>query len=222
MAESCIADGVEREAWNRRWKARTHHCADDPVGVLAEEVAALAPGRALDLGCGAGRVSAWLAERGWKVTGVDFSDVALAIAKERSPGVDWVLADVVEYEPEPGAFDLVLVLFVHLAPAERRTVLSRAAAALAPGGTIVVLGHDLTNLGTGAPGPSRPEVLYTPEGVAAELPGLAIGRAERITRRVETEDGHAEAVDTLVVATAGDRREPGELESLSRAPRSRP
>jgi len=187
---------VEREAWNRRWEERTHHCADDPVDVLAAEVAGLPPGRALDLGCGAGRAAVWLAERGWSVTGVDFSDVAISIAREHGPDVDWVLADLREYDPEPEGFDLVLVLFVHLPPGERRTLLTRAAAALTPDGTIVVLGHDLTNIGTGAPGPSAPEVLHTPDGVAAELAGLAVDRAERVTRRA----GEATAVDTLVVA----------------------
>ena len=128
----------------RSWSARigtaagrstSHHCHDDPVGILADELADLPPGRALDLGCGAGRSAVWLAERGWDVTGVDFSDVALGLARKQRPDVDWVLADLREYEPERGAFDLVLVLFVHLPPDERRALLSRAADALAPGGT---------------------------------------------------------------------------------------
>ena len=191
---------MERESWNRRWEERDHHCVDDPVDVLENELAGLAPGRALDLGCGAGRSAVWLAERGWHVTGVDFSDVALDIARERRPDVGWVLADLREYEPEAEAFDLVLVLFVHLPALERHALLARAASALAPGGTMLVLGHDVTNIGTGAHGPSNPDVLYTPQTVAAELPGLAIAKAERLARRVETEAGAAEAVDTLVVA----------------------
>jgi SAM-dependent methyltransferase len=191
---------VEREAWDRRWEERSHHCHDDPVGVLADELADFPPGRALDLGCGAGRSALWLAERGWQVTGVDFSEVALELARAQRPDLDWVLADVREYEPAPGAYDLVLVLFVHLPPEERRALLARAAGALAPGGTAVVLGHDVENLGTGAPGPSRPEVLYTPEEVTRELTDLEAVKAERVTRRAPTDDGEAEAVDTLVVA----------------------
>ncbi len=191
---------MEREDWDRRWEERSHHCHDDPVGILADELADLPPGRALDLGCGAGRSAVWLAERGWDVTGVDFSDVALGLARKQRPDVDWVLADLREYEPERGAFDLVLVLFVHLPPDERRALLSGAADALAPGGIAVVLGHDVENLGTGAPGPSRPEVLYTPEDTARELAGLEIVKAGTVTRRVATDDGEVEAVDTLVVA----------------------
>jgi SAM-dependent methyltransferase len=191
---------VEREDWDRRWGERSHHCHDDPVGILADELADLPPGRALDLGCGAGRSAIWLSDRDWQVTGVDFSDVALGLARKQRPDVDWVLADLREYEPEREAFDLVLVLFVHLPPDERRSLLARAAASLAAGGTAVVLGHDVENLGTGAPGPSRPEVLYTPERVTRELDGLETVKAERVTRRVATDDGEAEAVDTLVVA----------------------
>ena len=130
------------------------------------------------------------------MTGVDFSDVALGLARKRSPDVDWVLADLHAYEPERGAFDLVLVLFVHLPPDERRALLSRAADALAPGGTAVVLGHDVTNLGTGAPGPSHPEVLYTPEDTARELAGLEIVKAERVGD---------EAIDTAVRARKRSR-----------------
>jgi SAM-dependent methyltransferase len=191
---------MEREDWDRRWRERGFHCDDDPSSVLATELGTLAPGRALDLGCGAGRSAAWLADRGWDVTGVDFSETALGLARKAHPRVKWVLADLREYEPDAGSFDLVLVLYVHVPPAERKAMLTRAGQALAPGGTILVVGHDLANLGTGAPGPSRPDVLYTPDGIGRELDGLAVEKAERITRPVETGDGEAEAIDTLVVA----------------------
>lgn len=187
---------MQREDWDRRWEERGFHCADDPVGVIAGELEPLAPGRALDLGCGAGRTALWLADRGWRVTAVDFSEVALGLARRQDREVDWVLADLREYEPKFGAFDLVLVLYLHLRAAERRPLLARAAAALRVGGTLVVLGHDIENIGTGAPGPSDPDVLYTPETVAAELAGLEVARAERLTRPA----GEATAVDTLVVA----------------------
>ena len=187
---------MEREDWDRRWEERGFHCADDPVGVLAGELEPLPPGYALDLGCGAGRTALWLADRGWRVTAVDFSGAALSIARQQGRDVDWVLADVREYEPEPEAYDLALVLYMHLPSDERRALLARAATSLSSRGTLVVLGHDVENIGTGAPGPSNPDVLYTPESVAAELEGLAVERAERLTRPA----GDATAVDTLVVA----------------------
>jgi SAM-dependent methyltransferase len=151
-----------------------------------------------------GRNAIWLAERGWRVTGVDYSEVALAEARrraaERGVQVDWVLADVTEWTPPAEAFDLVAVLYLQLPAHERRLVLERAAASLAQGGRIVVLGHDLSNLTEGWGGPSTPEVLFTPQDVAAELAGLAVERAERVVRRVEDEDGVHEAIDALVRA----------------------
>ena len=196
---------MEREDWNRRWQERGLHFHDDPGAVLTAELVPLPPARALDLGCGGGRNAVWLAERGWQVTGVDFSDTALelarALAAERDVDVDWVEADVREYEPAEASFDLVLVLYLHLPADERRTVLGRAAVALAPGGRLLVLGHDVENLGTGAPGPTNPDVLYTAEALTEELRGLAVERAEQVTRDVETEDGLAKALDTLVVAS---------------------
>ena len=74
-----------------------------------------------------------------------------------------------------------------------------ATAALAPGGTLLVIGHDLLNLTEGVGGPRDPAVLVTPEAVAAELPGLEIEKAERVRRPVEGSD--REAVDTLVRAS---------------------
>ena len=134
------------------------------------------------------------------MTGVDFSDVALGFARKQRPDVDWVLADLREYEPERGAFDLVLVLFVHLPPDERRALLARAADALAAGGTAVV---SVTTWRTSARArPARPaRRCSTPRRTTArELAGLEIVKAGTVTRRVTTDDGAAEAVDTLVVA----------------------
>jgi len=79
-------------------------------------------------------------------------------------------------------------------------VLAGAATALVPGGTLLVVGHDLTNLTDGVGGPQSPEVLYSPEMITAGLPGLRIVRAERVRRIVERDGGQATAIDTLVRA----------------------
>ncbi|HET7380758.1 MAG TPA: hypothetical protein VFJ24_12005, partial [Gaiellales bacterium] len=100
------------------------------------------------------------------------------------------------------AFELVLLLYLHLAADKRRQLLGRAACALAPGGTLLVVGHHSANLATGAPGPRNPDLLYTPSEIAAELPGLTIERAERLVRPVASEEGPVEAIDALVRAEA--------------------
>jgi SAM-dependent methyltransferase len=196
---------MEREDWDRRYGGTELLWTAEPNRFVAAELRDLPPGRALDLGCGEGRNAVWLAERGWRVTAVDFSAVALdkgrGLAQARGVGVDWVLEDLRGYRPEPAAYDLVLVAYLHLLPAERAAVLRGAAAALARHGTLLVVGHDLANLAEGVGGPQDPAVLYTPEAIAAELTGLEVRRAERVRRPVDTEAGTSEAVDTLVLAT---------------------
>jgi len=111
------------------------------------------------------------------------------------------LEDLRGYRPEAAAYDLVVVAYVQLAPAERAGVLGGAAAALAPRGTLLVVGHDLANLAEGVGGPRDPAVPYTVEAIVAELDGLTIRRAGRVRRPVDTAAESGEAVDTLVLAT---------------------
>jgi SAM-dependent methyltransferase len=197
-------DIVEREDWNVKHGEAGPLFGVEPNRFLVAEAADLPPGRALDLACGAGRNAVWLAERGWTVTGADFSDVALAnaraLATERGVDVEWVQADLRDWEPPPREFELVAILYLQLPAEELQPVLARAADAVAPGGTLLVVGHDLQNLNGGHGGPKDPRVLLTPEDVAAELPGLEVEKAERVLRPVETEDGEAQAIDALVRA----------------------
>jgi hypothetical protein len=141
------------------------------------------------------------------VTAVDFSRVGLEKGRKLSAvrgvgdsQVDWVVADLSEYEPAREAFELVLIAYLQVTAALRGRVLAGAAAALVPGGTLLVIGHDLANLTEGVGGPQSPDVLYTPEAVTAELPGLRIVRADRVHRTVERDGGTATAIDTLVRA----------------------
>jgi SAM-dependent methyltransferase len=193
---------MKRDDWNRRYAETGLLWTATPNRFLVAEVAKLPPGRALDLACGEGRNAVWLAERGWDVVGVDFSDVALAkaeqLAAQRAVTVELVHADVLDYEPEPRAFDLVCVLYLQLPADERRRVLAHAAAAVAAGGTFLLVGHDSTNLEHGHGGPSDARLLFTPEDVAAELPGLELLKAERVLRPVD--GAPRSAIDALVRA----------------------
>ena len=200
---------MDREQWNTRYAGSGLVWTAEANRFLVAEVADLEPGRALDVACGEGRNAVWLAERGWEVTAVDFSAVGLAkaskLADERGVGAEWIEADLLEFVPRPGAFDLVAVLYLHLPAGARGVVLARAAAAVAPGGRLLVVGHDASNLTDGCGGPQDPAILFTPSDVAGELPGLRIERAERVRRPVAAADGDAHAIDALVRAT----REPG-------------
>ena len=81
-------------------------------------------------------------------------------------------------------------------------MLGRAELALAPGGTLVVVGHDRTNVTDGVGGPSDPDLLYTPDEIASELRGLEIEKAERVLRDVA--DADRPAIDALVRARRRD------------------
>ncbi|MDT3443370.1 class I SAM-dependent methyltransferase [Pseudofrankia sp. BMG5.37] len=105
--------------------------------------------------------------------------------------------------PPTAAFDAVVVAYLQLPADARRAALRAAAGRLAPGGTLLVVAHDATNLTDGVGGPRDASVLYTPDGTAADLadiPGLVIEKAARVPRPVETPDGEATAIDTLVRA----------------------
>lgn len=193
---------MQREDWDRRYADVENLWATKPNRFLVAEVRGLPAGRALDLACGEGQNAIWLASLGWEVTGVDFSEVAIRKAATRAErdGVDvrFVCADLVEYEPAPASSDLVLVMYLHIPATRRRAVHEKAVAAVAPGGTFLLLGHDLTNLTDGVGGPRDPDLLYTAQDIASELPGVEVEKATTVLRDVAGEE--RDAIDTLVRA----------------------
>jgi SAM-dependent methyltransferase len=194
---------MDRDEWDARYAAQTTVWGAEPNRFVAQECAELAPGRALDLACGEGRNAVWLARRGWQVTAVDFSRVAvdkaraLAAAHGVEDAVTLVVGDVVEWVPPARAFDLVVVAYLQVPGDDRRVVWPRAAEAVAPGGTLLVVGHDSRNLRDGVGGPKDPAVLYTADDVVAHLGDLAVLRAGEVARPVE---GDGVAIDCLVRA----------------------
>lgn len=192
--------------WNARYATADYIWKADPNRFLPEQTVHLPVGRALDLACGEGRNAVWLAEQGWTVTGVDFSDVALdkarRMATERQVDVDWICADATTWEPPADGFDLVVVFYLQLPADERRHAMGVAARALAPGGTLLVVAHDTTNLANGTGGPPDPAVLYRPHDVIADLRAtgidLRVERAETVERPVSGAD--RPALDCLVRA----------------------
>jgi SAM-dependent methyltransferase len=200
-----MTSDAKREHWNRRYAATDRiHSTAVPNRFLVAEVADLAPGRALDLACGAGRNAVWLAQRGWRVTAVDFSDVGLTTARELAAkcqvSVEWIEADVVTWTPAALAYDLVCVMYLQLPAVDRRKALQHAVDAVRPGGTLLVVGHDLLNLTEGWAGPSQSEVLFTPDDIVGEVNGLLVEKSERVRRPVEEDGVIHEAIDALVRA----------------------
>ena len=197
---------MDREHWDERYSGDELVWTSTPNEFLVSEVADLPPGRAVDLACGEGRNAVWLAERGWSVTGVDFSPVGLAkaqrMAESRQVDVRWVELAVEDWTAPPNGFDLVAVFYLQLPQPQRSVALTAALASVAPGGTLLVVAHDHDNLTRGFGGPQDAAVLYSVGDVTdvAEANGLIIERAEQVIRLVATESGNRKAIDTLVRA----------------------
>lgn len=172
---------------------------------VEREIADLQPGAALDLACGEGRNSIWLAARGWRVTGVDFSAGAIRKAQMLSEGrlgegeqVTWLAADATALDL-PVAFDLALLVYLQLPQPARGQALRRAWHSLAPGGTLLVVAHDSRNLAEGVGGPQDPTVLYTAQDVLNDIvavdPEAVIEKCEEVMRAVPEHD--RPAIDAL-------------------------
>jgi SAM-dependent methyltransferase len=191
--------------WDERYRAMPSVWGAGPNRWVEQELGERPPGTAVDLACGEGRNAIWLAGRGWRVTGVEFSRVALekAAAAERHATVDghidWVEADATTYvAPEP--VDLVVICYLQLPAELRRSAVRCAAESLAPGGTLLVVGHDSRNLTDGTGGPQDASVLFTAADVAGDLDGtdLRVEKAEEVLRPVASAE--RPAIDALLRA----------------------
>lgn len=201
--------------WDEFYRERTQIWSGKPNALLVREVEGLKPGTALELGCGEGADAVWLARRGWQVTGLDISAVALerAAAHAREAGVELTLveADLAVWSgtdtgTDPG-YDLVCAQYLH-SPTElpRNQILLRAAAAVAPRGHLLVVGHQgFPPWGRHrAPDPALP----TAQELAGELGlverGWIIETAEAIPRTVQGPEGQEAVVhDNVLLARRG-------------------
>jgi SAM-dependent methyltransferase len=194
--------------WEERYRSTTAVWSGNPNPQLVTEASSLKAGAALDVGCGEGADTLWLASRGWQVTAVDFSTVALrrGAAKAEQLGigdrVDWVHTDVVDWTPATGSFDLVSAQFMHL-PLEPRTALfEHLAAAVAPGGTLLIVGHHPSDLHTTMGRPAMHDMFFTGEELAAALNPAqwdAVGDA-RSRQAIDPEGREITISDAVLVA----------------------
>jgi SAM-dependent methyltransferase len=184
-----VAGVDERAVWSaEQWDDAYDEVPLDldltPDPVLERVLGGRPAGRGLELGCGEGRPSVWLATRGWAMTAVDFSRVALErarlLARAQEVVVDWRRVDVDARIQLDGPLDLVLVHYLHLPPAQLHPALARAAAALAPGGMLVVRGWDRANVERGTGGPRPAELLLDAAELAAVVPDLEVRAAEHV------------------------------------------
>lgn len=194
----------EADAWEERYRSKDAIWSGRPNVQLVAEAGGLPAGRALDVGCGEGADAVWLAERGWQVTGVDISSVALqraaghAAAAGLAERTTFTHADLREQAPEERAYDLVSAHYMHLPSEARRDLYARLASAVAPGGTLLLVGHHPDDLATAQRPMHFPDMMFTAEELAAEL-----DPAEWDVRTVEKRprEGHDGVIhDTVLVA----------------------
>lgn len=190
-----------QHVWDKRYSAPERVWSSGPNEHVAQIVAHFGAGTAVDLGAGEGRHAIWLAESGWQVTAVDFSNVGLDRGRREAAErgipdrITWVPADVTTWTPPGGyLFDLVLIAYLHLP----EDVFGAAASWVAPGGHLVVVGHALRNLTDGVGGPQDPALLNTPDQLREKAAGLEILRCEEVER---TTDNGGIAIDVVLVAT---------------------
>ena len=173
----------------RYWEEHWQSLGADAIGEAANpyvvaETSGLGRGTALDAGCGAGAEAVWLAEQGWDVTGADISPTALAKARRRAEAaglgsaVRWVEADLMAWEPGE-RWDLVMTSYAH-PPSSQVEFYRRISRWVAPGGTLLVVGH-LHGSGVMS-GDEAPRGRPSPWSTSPGFSTAAIGRSRRRAR----------------------------------------
>ena len=187
--------------WDARYEAKGALWGAEPNQFLAEIADVMEPGTALDLGCGQGRNSFWLASRGFTVTGLDLSPVAIeqarAVSVEFDVDVSFESVDLTTWDPAGRVWDLVVLTYLHLSEKRRPVVHDAAKRAVAPGGRVVVIAHHLDNFENGVGGPPVPELLFTEQQLAGDFAELEILRNEKVIRTTEL----GEAIDLVFTAS---------------------
>lgn len=199
------------EAWEARYREAPQRWSGRANATLVEALEALAPGRALELGCGEGADAVWLAGRGWRVDAVDISPTAVERARAAAEAagvadrVTFTAADLEQLEPEPG-YDLVYAAFLHSRePLSRTAILRRASAAVAPGGHLVLLSHAAPPPWSGLAGHDHAML-----DAAGELAALDLGagwtpvQVENRDRAVTAPDGTPATLEDALVVVRRD------------------
>ncbi len=191
--------------WNDRYAADTLAYGDAPNDFLAAMADRLPRrGQALDIGAGEGRNALFLASRGLDVLAVDQSDVGMQkaqrLARERGLTLRTQAIDLKDFNPEPGSFDVVTSIFVHLPATLRAAVHGRIPAWLKPGGAFLLEAYAPDQLERTTGGPKDPTMLASLDAILAELPGLTIEHRAALVRTVsegQFHTGEASVVQVL-------------------------
>lgn len=196
----------ERPSWEERYGSDARVWSGNPNPQLVAEASGLTPGTALDIGCGEGADALWLAERGWQVTGLDFSQTGLdhaAAVAARAGLTDrtrWQQGDIRIWEA-PESYDLISSQFMHLLDGAMVPLVARLAEALKPGGTLLVVGHHPDDVHTGLRHAPVPGVMFTPDDLVGALDTERFDVTAEVRARTQHKDGRDVAVqDSVLIA----------------------
>ncbi len=198
-----VGDPAARAHWDTVYADRNRLWSGNPNGALLVEVEGLAPGRVLDVGCGEGADAVWLARRGWDVTALEVSGVALDRARGHAAeaGVDitWVHAGLAEATLPTGSFDLVSAQYPALPRTPDGSAETALLAAVAPGGLLLLVHH--AGMETQEPREDLDPADYVwPSMIAARLDSDWAVEVDEVRPRVIPEGGAgAHHVDDIVL-----------------------
>ena len=202
-----------QEFWDDRYRSAGQLWSGQPNPVFAAQAADLPPGAALEAGCGEGADAIWLARRGWTVTAVDVSAVALergANAAAEAGGdiagrITWRREDLRAWGPAADTYDLVSAQFMHFPKADLEVMHRRLAAAVRPGGTLLMVAHHPDDIHAARNG--HPDLFWYAEDIAASLePGRwEIRVAEASGRSAIDHDGQPVTVRDTVLRAVRQR-----------------
>ena len=203
------------EFWDQRYGERDALWSGHPNPQLVAEAAELAPGRALDAGCGEGADAIWLAEHGWRVTAVDVSAVALGrgaahaerLGADVAGRITWQQADLLAWSPELGHYDLVTAQFMQIPTKLRSAFFTRLADGVAEGGILLIVGHSPADMTSGVRRPQFPDLYFTAGQVADGLDTAkwSVLVSEARPRQAQDQDGNPATVHDEVLAARRHR-----------------
>ena len=179
---------MDAQLWNERYSQPDYVYGTEPNEFLASVADRIPAGPVLTLGEGEGRNGLFLASRGYEVTAVDQSEVALAkarrLAEERGLRIATQPADLADYRIEPGAWAGIVSIFCHLPKTIRVPLHTAVVEGLRPGGVFILEAYTPKQFGRGTGGPGSPELMMSLDDLQRELAGLEFLHAQELEREV--------------------------------------
>ena len=211
-----MSDQFSQAFWDERYRSQAALWSGNPNRHLVTEVEDLTPATALEVAAGEGADAIWLARRGWHVTAVEISTVAL----ERAAGhaaeagsaiaerIQWLHQDVLDWDPPRDRYDLVSAQYLHLPTDLRRALFDRLASAVAPGGTLLIVGHHPSDL-EAVPRPQPIDRFFTGDDIARELDATQWDVVTNMAaERTGTHDGRTVVLQDAVLRARRQPRHP--------------